>query len=70
MKWVTRQNVGIDRMGWAWLIKKYIDSQAVFSFIPTGQRPLPEGMVAIKIPVNPYQMSLALGLCPVVIAPN
>lgn len=42
MKWVTRQNVGIDRMGCAWLIKKFIDAEAEFSFIPTGQRPLPE----------------------------
>ena len=30
MKWVTWENVGIDRMGCAWLIRRCIDPQAEF----------------------------------------
>ncbi len=25
MKWITRENVGVDRIACAWLIKKFID---------------------------------------------
>lgn len=33
MKWVTWENVGVDRMGCAWLILREIDPQAQFVFI-------------------------------------
>ncbi len=50
MKWVTWENVGIDRMGCAWLIQKYIDPQAEFTFVPISHRPLPEGAEPFDIP--------------------
>jgi hypothetical protein len=50
MKWVTWENVGVDRMACAWLIKKWIDSEAEFSFVPIGQKPLPEGYEPFDIP--------------------
>lgn len=50
MKWVTWENVGVDRMACAWLIKKCIDSEAEFSFVPVGQKPLPEGEEPFDIP--------------------
>ena len=28
MKWVTWQNVGVDRMGCAWLIRRHLDPKA------------------------------------------
>ena len=31
--WVTRPRPGIDRMGSAWLIKRFVDSQARFGFV-------------------------------------
>jgi hypothetical protein len=34
MKWVTWEHIGVDRMGCAWLIRKHIDPQAKFEFIP------------------------------------
>jgi len=37
MKWVTWEQVGVDRMACAWLILKYLDPDAEFLFIPTGQ---------------------------------
>ena len=50
MKWVTWQNVGVDRIGCAWLIRKYIDPKAEFSFIPEGITILPKGAEAFDIP--------------------
>src|SRR5258707_15877150 len=50
MKWVTWENVGIDRMGCAWLILRFIDPQAEFHFVPAGQMPLPEGYEPFDIP--------------------
>jgi hypothetical protein len=41
MKWVTRAQVGIDRMGSAWLIKRFIDPNAEFAFVPAATSPLP-----------------------------
>ena len=42
MKWVTWENVGVDRIGCAWLIRKYIDAKAKFLFVPRSA-PLPAG---------------------------
>src|SRR6266480_111829 len=50
MKWVTWQNVGIDRIGCAWLIRKYIDPAGEFLFIPEGATKLPQGAEAFDIP--------------------
>jgi hypothetical protein len=50
MKWVTWRNVGIDRMGCAWLIRKRVDSKARFLFIPEGHEPLPKGAEPFDIP--------------------
>ena len=50
MKWVTWENIGIDRMGCAWLILRDIDHQAEFTFIPAGQLPLPDGLEPFDIP--------------------
>ena len=50
MKWVTWENVGVDRMACAWLIRKWIDSEAEFLFIPVGQKPFLEGAEPFDIP--------------------
>jgi len=34
MKWVTREKVKVDRVACPWLIKKFIDGQAEFLFVP------------------------------------
>jgi hypothetical protein len=36
MKWVTWENVGIDRIGCAWLILRDIDPKAEFLFVARG----------------------------------
>jgi hypothetical protein len=50
MKWVTWENVGVDRMACAWLIRKQIDPAARFLFIPHGSQELPKGTEAFDIP--------------------
>src|SRR6266851_10158580 len=37
MKWVTREKVKVDRVACPWLIRKFIDPQAEFLFVPTEQ---------------------------------
>lgn len=50
MKWVTWEEVGVDRMACAWLIHTYIDPHAEFLFVPVGSKPLPEGAEPFDIP--------------------
>jgi hypothetical protein len=37
MKWVTREKVKVDRVACPWLIKKFVDPQAEFLFVPADQ---------------------------------
>ena len=50
MKWVTWENVGIDRMGCAWLIRSRIDPTAEFQFIPEGSKTIPDGATPFDVP--------------------
>ncbi|MCI0408968.1 MAG: chromate resistance protein [Acidobacteria bacterium] len=36
MKWTTGENMTVDRLACAWLIKKHIDAAADFVFVPAG----------------------------------
>ena len=35
MKWLTREKVKVDRVACPWLIRKFIDPEAEFVFLPT-----------------------------------
>ena len=37
MKWVTRENVHVDRVACPWLIRKFVDPEAEFLFVPADQ---------------------------------
>ncbi|HEX9414182.1 MAG TPA: chromate resistance protein ChrB domain-containing protein [Ktedonobacterales bacterium] len=37
MKWITREHVKVDRVACPWLIKKFVDPDAEFLFVPTDQ---------------------------------
>jgi|SRR5579864_7154628 len=50
MNWVTWENVGVDRMACAWLIRKFIDPKSEFLFVPEDQKPLPKGAEPFDIP--------------------
>ena len=50
MKWVTWENIGVDRMACGWLIRKFIDPNAEFTFILMNQTVIPEGGEPFDIP--------------------
>jgi len=37
MKWITREKVKVDRVACPWLIKKFVDKDAEFFFVPAEQ---------------------------------
>jgi hypothetical protein len=37
MKWITREHVKVDRVACPWLIKKFVDKEAEFLFMPPDQ---------------------------------
>src|SRR5215467_10390675 len=39
MRWVTWEHIGVDRMACIWLIRRWIDPNAEFTFIPYGSKP-------------------------------
>ncbi|MEM4256429.1 MAG: chromate resistance protein, partial [Thermoplasmata archaeon] len=37
MKWVTREKAKVDRIACPWLIKKFVDPDAEFLFVPSDK---------------------------------
>jgi hypothetical protein len=37
LKWITREHVKVDRVACPWLIRKFVDPQAEFLFVPADQ---------------------------------
>ena len=37
MKWVTRKNASVDRIACPWLIRRFVDQEAEFLFVPADQ---------------------------------
>jgi hypothetical protein len=58
MKWITRERVKVDRVACPWLIKKFVDPDAEFLFVPA-----PEVMaIAEQERATPYDVAgVALG---------
>src|SRR5690348_1756309 len=54
MKWVTWENIGVDRMACIWLIRRWIDPKAEFVFISYGSKPSPKDGEAFDIPGARY----------------
>lgn len=50
MKWVTWEHIGVDRMASIWLIRRWLDREAEFIFIPMRQAPLPDHSEPFDIP--------------------
>lgn len=36
-QWVTRRRPHVDRIGWAWLIRRFVDRKAEVLFVPAPQ---------------------------------
>ena len=50
MKWVTWEDVGVDRMACAWLIGRFVDPEAEFIFVPSGAPRPTDGVEPFDIP--------------------
>ena len=37
MRWVTRENANVDRVACPWLIKRFIDPDAEFLYVPAAE---------------------------------
>ncbi len=37
MKWITREKVKVDRVACPWLIRRFVDPDAEFFFVPAGE---------------------------------
>ena len=46
MKWITREKVKVDRVACPWLVKKFVDPEAEFYFVPAAL------VLAINVPVE------------------
>jgi hypothetical protein len=49
MLWVTRKQPHVDRCASAWLIKRFIDKNAEFTFI-SKEDPIPKNAIAFTLP--------------------
>jgi hypothetical protein len=52
MKWITRERVKVDRVACPWLIRKFVDPQAEFLFVP-GDKVMAE---AARLGATPYDV--------------
>jgi len=53
MTWTTWENIGIDRQACAWFIKRYVDENAEFSFIPRDAV-LPDAEYGFDTPLSKW----------------
>ena len=37
MKWVTRQNASVDRIACPWLVRRFVDAEAEFLYVPAAE---------------------------------
>ena len=52
MKWVTRKNAKVDRIACPWLIKRFVDKDAEFLYVPADE----VGAVAQREGAIPYDV--------------
>lgn len=50
MRWVTRDYVHFDRVASPWLIRRFVDRDATFEFVPWGSPQRPAGAIAFGLP--------------------
>ena len=62
-KWVTREYVHVDRTACPWLIKKFIDPEAKFIFVPTKKIEVVETQGAIPYDAPGVKLGHRNGKC-------
>jgi len=64
MKWITREHVKVDRVAYPWLIKKSVDPEAEFLFVPTEKvLKVVEREKAIPFDVSGVELGHHAGKC-------
>jgi hypothetical protein len=66
MKWITRQNIRVNRTATCWLIRRFIDPEAEFLFVRADQvasMQLAPGAAGFDAPDATYPHTNAQGLC-------
>lgn len=48
MHFATRERIHVDRIATAWAIRRFVDPDATFSFVPRGSQP-PQGSVTFDL---------------------
>lgn len=49
MLWITSPRPHVDRCATAWLLKRFVDKEATFAFVPPGG-PMPKGATPFDLP--------------------
>jgi len=64
MKWVTRKNANVDRIACPWLIRRFVDPDAEFLFVPAEEvSAVAERQGAIPFDVKGAQLGHVDGRC-------
>jgi hypothetical protein len=64
MKWITREKVKVDRVACPWLIKKFVDKEAEFLFVPSEEvMQIAENKKAIPYDVPGVELGHHNGKC-------
>ena len=64
MKWITRENAAVDRIACPWLIRRFVDPQAEFLFVPAGDvMRLARELGATPFDVEGAEMGHVAGRC-------
>jgi hypothetical protein len=66
MKWITRRSIRVNRTATCWLIRRFLDPEAEFLFVPAdevAQLQAAEGTVGFDAPGATYPHKDAQGRC-------
>jgi len=66
MKWITRQNIRVNRTATCWLIRRFIDPDAEFLFLPAeeiAETQVAQSATGFDAPGATYPHTNAQGLC-------
>ncbi len=64
MKWITRKNANVDRIACPWLIKKFVDKDAMFVYAPVEEVPaVAEREGAIPYDIEGVELGHVDGRC-------
>jgi len=61
MRYVTRERLHVDRIATAWAIRRFVDPQATFSFVPRERDP--QRLDAIAFDIRGAELSHRAGRC-------